>query len=103
MVRQSLYRVIDESFYVYLFRIIVSIDERKHYNMTHKQFTSAHIDRYLQGKMSPQEEREFLLSIKRDKRLRHVALIKALFIKQIKACRSKVTNTDHDKRSNTNT
>ena len=94
----------DEFFYVYFFRIIVSIDERdKYYSMTQKQYTLAHIDRYLRGEMSPQEEQEFLLSIKRDKRLRHVALIKALFIKQIKACRSKVTNTDHDKRSNTNT
>ncbi len=64
---------------------------------------STDIDRYLRGGMSPQEEQEFLLSIKRDKRLRRMALIKALFIKQIKACRSKVTNTNHDKRSNSNT
>ena len=71
--------------------------------MTQKQYTSAHIDRYLRGKMTPQEEQEFLLSIRQNKQLRRMALIKALFIKQIKACRSKVTNTNHDKRSNSNT
>lgn len=71
--------------------------------MKQKQYTSAHIDRYLRGKMTPQEEQEFLLSIKQNKRLRRLALIKALFIKQIKACRSKVTNTDQDKRSDSET
>ena len=64
---------------------------------------STDIDRYLRGKMTPQEEQKFLLSIKRNKRLRRLALIKALFIKQIKACRSKVTNTNHDKRSDSET
>ena len=64
---------------------------------------SSDIDRYLRGEMTTQEEQEFLLSIKRNKRLRRLALIKALFIKQIKACRSKVTNTDREKRSDSNT
>ena len=67
--------------------------------MTQKQYTSAHIDHYLREEMTPQEEQEFLLSIKRNKRLRRLALIKALFVKQIKACRSKVTHTDRDKHS----
>ncbi len=49
--------------------------------MAQKLFTSAHIDRYLLGKMSPQEERDFLLYIKRDSRLRHLVLVKALFIR----------------------
>ena len=71
--------------------------------MKQKEDTSADIDRYLRGKMTPQEEQEFLLSIKRNKRLRRMVLIKALFIKQIKACRSKVTNTDREKRSDSNT
>lgn len=71
--------------------------------MSKKQFTSVHIDRYLRGKMSPQEEREFLLSIKQNKELRRIALVKALFIKQIKACCSKVTNTKHDKHTDTDT
>lgn len=60
---------------------------------------STDIDRYLRGEMTPQEEQKFLLSIKQNKRLRRLALIKALFIKQIKACRSKVTHTDRDKHS----
>ena len=64
---------------------------------------STDIDRYLRGEMTPREEQEFLLSIKQNKRLRLMALIKALFIKQIKACRSKVTNTNHGKRSDSNT
>ena len=71
--------------------------------MKQKEDTSADIDRYLRGKMTPQDEQEFLLSIKRNKRLRRMVLIKALFIKQIKACRSKVTNTDQDKRSDSET
>ncbi len=67
--------------------------------MKQKQDTSADINHYLRGEMTPQEEQEFLLSIKQNKRLRHVALIKALFIKQRKACRAKVTHTDRDKHS----
>lgn len=67
--------------------------------MKQKEDTSADIDRYLRGEMTPQEEQKFLLSIKQNKRLRRLALIKALFIKQIKACRSKVTHTDRDKHS----
>ena len=69
--------------------------------MAKKLFTSAHIDRYLQGKMSPQEERDFLLYIKRDSRLRHLALVKALFIRQIKAYYSKLTNKNQEKHTNT--
>lgn len=71
--------------------------------MTQKQYTSAHIDRYLRGEMCPQEEQEFLLSIKQNKRLRRMALIKALFIKQIKVCYSKVANMDRGKRSDGDT
>lgn len=69
--------------------------------MAQKLFTSAHIDRYLLGKMSPQEERDFLLYIKRDSRLRHPALVKALVIRQIKAYYSKLTDTDQEKHTNT--
>ena len=71
--------------------------------MKQKQDSSADIDRYLRGEMTPQEEREFLLSIKRNKRLRHMALIKALFIKHMKAYYSKVTNTNHDKHTDSDT
>ena len=65
--------------------------------MLQKLYTSAHIDRYLRGKMSPQEERDFLLYIKHNIRFRNKALIKVLIIKQIKAYYSKVTNTHHDR------
>lgn len=71
--------------------------------MTQKQFTSAHIDRYLRREMPTQEEREFLLSIKQNERLRRIALIKALLIKQIKVCYSKVANMDRGKRSDGDT
>ena len=71
--------------------------------MKQKQDTSADIDRYLRGKMAPQEEREFLLSIKQNKRLRRMALIKALFIKQVKAYYSKGINTNHDKHTDSDT
>lgn len=64
---------------------------------------STDIDHYLRGEMTPQEEQEFLLSIKRNKQLRRMALIKALFIKQMKTYYSKVTNTDQDKRSDSET
>lgn len=90
--------MIGESFFVYISRILVSIDVRvKQNNMLQKLYTSAHIERYLRGKMSPQEERDFLLYIKHNTRFRNKALIKVLFIKQIKAYYSKVTNTHHDR------
>lgn len=61
------------------------------------------IDRYLRGKMSPREERDFLSYIKRNKRLRRIALIKALFIKQMKAYYSRVSNTNLDKHTKSDT
>jgi len=69
--------------------------------MSQKLYTSAHIDRFLRGKMSPQEERDFLLSIKHDSRLRNLALIKVLFIKYFRSYYSKVTNTNHDRHTYT--
>ena len=69
--------------------------------MSQKLYTSAHIDRYLQGKMTPIEERDFLLYIKQNSRFRNIALIKVLFIKQIKVYYSKVTNTNHDRHTYT--
>ena len=69
--------------------------------MSQKPYTSAHIDRYLQGKMTPDEERDFLLYIKQDTRLRNMALIKVLFIKHIKAHNSKVININHDRHTYT--
>lgn len=69
--------------------------------MSQKPYTSAHIDRYLQGKMTPREERDFLLYIKQNSRFRNIALIKVLFIKQIKVYYSKVTNTNHDRHTYT--
>lgn len=69
--------------------------------MSQKLYTSAHIDRYLQGKMTPKEERDFLLYIKQNSRFRNIALIKVLFIKQIKVYYSKVTNTNHDRHTYT--
>jgi len=69
--------------------------------MSQKPYTSAHIDRYLQGKMSLEEERDFLLSLKQNTRLRHLALIKVLFIKHIRASYSRVTNIDRDKHTHT--
>jgi len=69
--------------------------------MSQKPYTSAHIDRYLQGKMTPKEERDFLLSLKQNTRLRHLALIKVLFIKHIRTSYSRVTNIDRDKHTHT--
>ena len=53
--------------------------------MSKQSYTSAHIDRYLRGKMTPKEENGFLLSIKRNKRLRKLALTKVLLAKYIKS------------------
>lgn len=69
--------------------------------MSQKLYTSAHIDRYLQGKMTPKEERDFLLYIKQDTRLRNMALIKVLFIKHIKVHYSKVININRDRHTYT--
>ena len=69
--------------------------------MSQKLYTSAHIDRYLQGKMSPKEERDFLLYIKQDTRLRNMALIEVLFIKHIKVHYSRVIKINRDKHTYT--
>lgn len=69
--------------------------------MLQKLYTSAHIDRYLQGKMSLEEERDFLLYVKQNSRFRNMALIKVLFIKQVKAYYSKVNNINHDRHTYT--
>ena len=69
--------------------------------MPQKLYTSAHIDRFLRGKMSPQEERDFLLYIKQNSRFRNMALIRVLFIKQIKAYYSKMNNINHDRHTYT--
>ncbi len=53
--------------------------------MAKQEYTSAHIDRYLRGKMSQSEEYGFLLSVKRNKKLRKLAFTKALLAKYIRA------------------
>lgn len=69
--------------------------------MSQKPYTSAHIDRYLQGKMSLEEESDFLLHIKQNSRFRKMALFKVLFIKQIRAYYSKMNNINHDRHTYT--
>ena len=65
---------------------MVSIDVTvKDIDMNKREYTSAHIDRYLRGEMSQSEEYGFLLSLKRNKKLRNLAFTKALLAKYIRA------------------